>query len=108
MLHGYSGSSWSDHPCLCFKDASGLGPGCHDIAASRQAATGGNEDLSFVPHDVEDVGDEICEATQLVYLGTVSRVLPGNAAAYRGIGTEAAESPEFSRPISRPSADFVT
>ena len=57
---------------------------------------------------LEDVGDEICEATQLVYLGTVSRVLPGNAAAYRGIGTEAAESPEFSRPISRPSADFVT
>ena len=92
----------------CFKDGSCLGPGCHDIAASRQAATGGNEDLSFVLRDVEEVGDEICEATQLVYLGTVSRVLPGNAAAYRGIGTEAAESPEFSRPISRPSAGFVT
>ena len=57
---------------------------------------------------LEDVGEEICEATQLVYLGTVSRVLPGNAAAYRGIGTEAAQSPGFSRPISRPSADFVT
>ena len=50
---------------------------------------------------LEDVGDEICEATQLVYLGTVSRVLPGNAAAYRGIGTEAAPvtgvlAPDFS------------
>ena len=50
---------------------------------------------------LEDVGDEICEAPQLVYLGTVSRVLPGNAAAYRGIGTEAAPvtgvlAPDFS------------
>ena len=34
---------------------------------------------------LDDVGGENCAATQCVYLGTVSRVLPGNASAYRDL-----------------------